>query len=1295
MPAPTSDSRSATTPSLRRALAAAVVAGAVFAIAGPIHGHGGSPPAPASEAGALVPLGDAMRASLAGSPDALAYVPGELIVRLDPRAPARADGGAGQGDATSVPDAAALADVLARYGVRDVRRVFDVYEDANGDLIDTAAASIERLRAARPEPGARRLPPPPEHVPALENYFLIELDRARTADEIEARMADLLSEDVVAAVQPNFVYHASAEPLPAVPTIPDDPYVSTDGASWSEGSFGNAFPDLYGLRNVHAFEAWSLLDTNGDGAFGAGETAPGQGVVVAVIDTGLDLAHPEVASRLFVNPGEIPDDGIDNDGNGRIDDLSGWDFIDNDAVPEDGNGHGSHVAGTIAAGADNAEGIAGVAAHARILPVKGLTDDGFGTTTGLAAAVLYAAMTGADITSNSWGSAFSDGALEAAFDFAEASGVLSIAAAGNSARSQIAAPARFENVMAIAAVDHGNVLAGFSNWGVGLDLCAPGVGVLSLSANDHDNRLAELESRRVGDRYLLLSGTSMAAPHASGVAALLMSLHPAESAAEIRGRMLAAATPIEAQNPGREGGLGAGQVDAFASAVAVPAPLLQVTGLGVGAILPGETTGIEVSLRNFWAPASNVHVSLTSDDAEVVVTAGEQDFGALATGATATRGFEIELAADVALGREIDLLLTITADGTPAREHAFSVRRSLFVNEESLADIGRFPLFVVGATFGDYDSDGLQDMGIGSYLERIRLYRQLVDGTFETDEPAGSERGRFPVFADMDGDGLLDMLAVGSLNAGVRLAVNVGNGQFEVLPESSGFRIPSTSPVTSVTPIDLDADGRLDVLVGLLAFFQDDQGVFRNVVALRNNGDLTFTDVWAETGLPRTVGGRQFLTVDWNGDGLQDLLVLRGIARRVELYRGRWDGRFEDATDVAFPDGLLTCANLVAGECDLFSAAAAGDYDNDGDTDLALVIQNNVDSVEPKSAIVLLENDGTGVYADVTAAAGDLATVSMLSGIWGTTFFDLENDGDLDLVVPIDVLLLGSPVRQPEETIVFLRNDGGGSFTHVSDVALPPDAPVASLVLTVGDYDGDGAQDILAPVMDVAGLVGGLLRNLAAEQRSWLAVELDGVTSPVHGYGAQVTVVAGGRTQTRQVQLAPTEPWRVHFGLGDATSVDALEVRWPSGVVGLQHGLGVDQVVRIDEATPCPELPGGQCPTVTIDVDPKSDDNPINPQSKKLVNAVIHGAASFDVTRIDRTRTFFGRGRGTPEHASRGHLTDVDSDGFVDLITHYRVDVTGVQDGDDEVCLRGQLLDRTPFSGCVFITTPANGIGSR
>jgi hypothetical protein len=1096
---------------------------------------------------------------------------GELIIRLRPEAGVHAHRSLSEGLSPAMRRGAASAatgaeefdGLMRRHKARRMRRIFRSFEDAQGRQIDTAKARLGRVRAARKQTRGRgrRLPPLRTDLPDLENFFIVELPELRTEAELNAVAAELRANPLVVEAQLNHRYALLAEPLPEASPIPEDPYVSRDGETWSEGSFGNAFPDLYGVRNVHALEAWSLLDANGNGLFDPDEVGPGEGVVVAVIDTGLDVRHPDIANGVWTNPNEIPDNGLDDDANGLIDDVNGWDFVDDDPNPEDAHGHGSHVAGTVAARSNNGEGIVGIAPFASIMPLKALSDTGAGYSSDLASAVDYAASMGADIISNSWGGVLLDPLIESAFANAEASGVLSIAAAGNDFSSHMLMPALYDSVMAVAAVDHEDELAYFSNHGDGLEICAPGVETLSLSANDHDNVLAETLSRRVGDRYVVISGTSMATPHASGVAALLMSLHPEESAAEIRGRMLGGAVSIDILNPGFEDALGFGRVDALSSAIVQPIPLLRTTEVRTAGIIGGEETSVELELRSYWAPVTGIRASLLSNSTLARVLEGEHDFGDLAAGMRAAGTFTLAIDPAVVPGDELDLTLIIEADDGVRMELSVPLRAGHFVNDAEFARLEPITLIPTGATFADFTGDGKQDFGSGSYYDGIQIYRNRGDLGFGRRRPPGSGWGRYPIFLDMDDDGDLDMVGPSrAKGVGSIISLNDGAGRFSLLPDGAGFDLP-VDGVNSVTPIDLDADGDLDFIATSIYFRYDDQGVARNVAVLRNEGDLTFTDIWAQTGLSRAQGFEQILAFDWDEDGLQDLLMVGSGPSRVRLHRGLGDGRFEDATDQAFPGRYLDCGGQP--DCRYFKSAALGDYDNDGDLDLLLAVGNL--GAPDGHAARLLSNDGTGIFSDVTEQTGDLATVDFEVGAWGTTFFDLENDGDLDILFPWDGVVRGVPPHPIEVTNAIFRNDGDGHFTHVSRQVLPSDTPLAAYATAVGDYNGDGAQDILGVAGGILGQTGGLLRNLAANDNGWIQLELVSTESAPGGYGARINLLADGRIQTRIIHYSPLEMQHVHFGLGEARTVKRVEIRWPSGMVQTLRYVPINQRLRVTE----------------------------------------------------------------------------------------------------------------------------------
>ena len=247
--------------------------------------------------------------------------------------------------------------------------------------------------------------------------------------------------------------------------------------------------------------------------------------VIAVIDTGADRTHPELQGNLWTNPGEIPGNNIDDDANGYVDDVNGWDFANGDANPADGHGHGTHVAGTIAARGDNSNGIAGVCWNARIMPLKFLSDGGSGYTSDAVSAVRYATRMGARISNNSWGGGGYSQALADSIDQAGDAGSLFVAAAGNASADNDAAPSypasyNLDNVVAVAATNSADELAHFSNFGRStVALAAPGADILSL---------------RPGGQYAYGSGTSMAAPHVVGAAALLLSQNPTLTPAQTK-----------------------------------------------------------------------------------------------------------------------------------------------------------------------------------------------------------------------------------------------------------------------------------------------------------------------------------------------------------------------------------------------------------------------------------------------------------------------------------------------------------------------------------------------------------------------------------------------------------------------------------------------------------------------------------------------------------------------------------------------------------------------------------------
>jgi subtilisin family serine protease len=274
----------------------------------------------------------------------------------------------------------------------------------------------------------------------------------------------------------------------------------------------------WGADTVNAPEVWARSYT-------------GQGTVVAVIDSGVDYTHPDLDNNLWSNGNEIAGNSIDDDLNGYIDDVRGWDFVDRDNTPLDLDAHGTHVAGTIAA-ERNEFGVTGIAYNSRIMPVRVLDAQGYGTSSNIAAGIRYAADNGADVLNLSLGGGYATDIVQA-IEYAVQRNVVVVMAAGNESASQPSYPAGLANQwgIAVGAVDQNHQLAFFSNRAGTSPLnfvVAPGINVYSTTP---------------GNTYSSFDGTSMAAPHVAGIAALMLSANPNLTAAQVTNLLTATANP--------------------------------------------------------------------------------------------------------------------------------------------------------------------------------------------------------------------------------------------------------------------------------------------------------------------------------------------------------------------------------------------------------------------------------------------------------------------------------------------------------------------------------------------------------------------------------------------------------------------------------------------------------------------------------------------------------------------------------------------------------------------------------
>lgn len=377
------------------------------------------------------------------------------------------------------------------------------------------------------------------------------------------------------------------------------------------------------LERVRADEAWDIQQGSSD-------------VIVAVIDTGVDIYHEDLKDNIWQNADEIPGNKIDDDGNGFVDDIHGWNFVrqSNDVRPLSGMSndtafvHGTFVASIIAAKGNNSLGIAGIAWNAQIMPLVGLDEEGSGFTSHIANAVYYAVQNGADIINLSIEGTLEDVQLDEALAYARSHGVLSVSAAGN---SDVAAGTDLDftpvypacsgddglfGVIAVSGLDQADVKASYANFGSCVDVSAPSVDIFA----------ARPQEPGVGAYAGGFSGTSLAVPLVSGAAALLKSEHPSWGATEIRNRLLSSAVPVDDKNvPNVQDGLGAGRLDIAAALTGGTEGSTPASGsIEIFATVPGHPTRVRIESETEvieFAPfdvedTRGAHVSVTDVDGD-------------------------------------------------------------------------------------------------------------------------------------------------------------------------------------------------------------------------------------------------------------------------------------------------------------------------------------------------------------------------------------------------------------------------------------------------------------------------------------------------------------------------------------------------------------------------------------------------------------------------------------------------------------------------------------------------------
>ena len=608
----------------------------------------------------------------------------------------------------------------------------------------------------------------------------------RQHSDLPAALTRLTADKRVTRVEPDWI----VQPI----GTPDDPSFAQMWGLHNTGQTGGTAD-----ADIDAPEAWDI-------------STGSRNVLVGVIDTGIDREHPDLAANLWTNPGESGLDangndkrtnGIDDDGNGFVDDWHGWDFANNDNDPADDHGHGTHTAGTIGAVGDNGVGVTGVCWQVSLVGIKFLGPFG-GSTAGAIASVDYARTIGCSLTSNSWGGGGYSQELSDSIAAAGAAGQLFIAAAGNDGTDndlQPSYPASYplDNIVSVAATDYADALVYFSCFGVtSVDLAAPGVNVLSTLP---------------GGTYGSYSGTSMATPHVAGACALMRSINPGLSTAQLKSALLEQSDPL----PSLAGKVvSGGRLNLHRALFSVAGPqvagdaiAIVDDGNGDGILNPGESARITLTLRSCGSePALAVVGTLSTTNGVAVIVDGQTAWGDLPLGSVSTGdgAFVVRLPASTATPYEVPVLITVTAatGGPWTFPISLPVRRSIQLGGQVLRCGTLAP--IAGATVTCAGPGG----GTATTGDDGTWSRIVTDGSY----------------------------TVSASSPGLVLAATVA---VSAPPGQTGIQLLLGQPLAAATP-------------GALAFDLDQGSSATLPLTLANGGDLVLhatvsPESWAATGL--------------------------------------------------------------------------------------------------------------------------------------------------------------------------------------------------------------------------------------------------------------------------------------------------------------------------------------------------------------------------------------------------------------------------------------------------------------
>ena len=870
-------------------------------------------------------------------------------------------------------------------------------------------------------------------------------------------------------------------------TIPDDPYYS------SSGSWGQSYPDLWGIHKINSEYAWD-------------QTVGSPSIIVADIDTGVDRNHEDLRDNMWVNTGEVPDNGIDDDGNGYVDDYYGWDWVNDDNDPMDDHGHGTHCAGTIAAVGNNSIGVVGVSPNSKIMALKFLNSGGSGYLSDAVEALQYASDMGARVSSNSWGGSGTSAMLDDAIQYVHDQGMVVVVAAGNSNADALDfTPASSDRAITVAASDYNDAKASFSNWGQKIDVAAPGVDILSTKAavcpmcND---------DRTVGTYYCRVSGTSMATPHVAGLAALILSMDPDLTNEDVRQLIRTGAVDLGAQGKDRD--FGYGRIDADGSiSLSTATPLApMITSPGSRTVVYGQALRINGSVLGPDFASYTVEAGAGRDPVqwETLATSTSQVInGTLATvdttqlkegihifrvTAIGTDGksyqfqvhdlevdnFDADIAYPVSLVSQgnIDILGNAQTKNALLFDHytlewGEGTSPAVYSNSGfTLNNDGQQP--VNNNNLGTWDTSGLThgqvytlrltvtaDNGLASqYTTTLTLDTDLVSGWPKLISKGSSMISEAtPTIADLDNDGVSEVIIT---SPGNKIYVFRKDGtDFPGFPVSvtGGFTWPANAA-------DLDNDGNKEIIAAAVT----SSGTSK-VYIIRSDG--TFYPGWPQPVhvIAQRDGDGTPTIADLDGDGNKDLVVIDPYYKKMHAYQ-------LDGSELAgFPKALPFDTLEFPG------VPAIVDLDNDGNPEIAYGLKNkfylfdNQGNVLPGWPFVAPLYNGRTINFESAPATGDIdgdgnlevIAIAHDGGIT-TPVYAWKKDGSLVPNWPMDagsVAYGHSPMNSP--AVADVDNDGKDEVVtglrHIQIFDLEGEKSIGSGILAkiapaISDVDGDG-----------------------------------------------------------------------------------------------------------------------------------------------------------------------------------------------------------------------------------------------